>query len=299
MGQFPDQTKGITIFRYRIILLTTAMGKHIRLFLILSIASWLVSCMTPKDVAYFQDAEAIRGMTLQKEQPFRLRPKDKIDIVVNSSDPMLVQQFNLTSVTRNMNALGTTLAPQTSVGGSSSGSAILAYTVDEQGDISFPILGKVAVGGKTRHEVAEYIRARLIERELVLDPVVNVEYVNLTVNVLGEVNRPGRINAQKDYLTILDAISEAGDLTITGQRENVLVMREVDGEDQTYVINLCDRQSMLTSPAYYLQQNDVVYVTPNPKKQRESRSLGNTLNQTSFWLSLASFLTTLGTVLIK
>jgi len=275
------------------------MGKHIRLFLILSVVFWLVSCMTPKNVAYFQNAESIRGMTLQKEHPFRLRPKDKIDIVVNSSDPMLVQQFNLTSVTRNMHALGTTTVPQTSVGGSSSGSSILAYTVDEQGDISFPVLGKVAVGGKTRLEVAEYIRARLIERELVLDPVVTVEYVNLTVNVLGEVNHPGRIYAQKDYLTILDAISEAGDLTITGQRENVMVMREVDGEDQTYVINLCDRQELLTSPAYYLQQNDVVYVTPNPKKQRESRSLGNTLNQTSFWLSLASFLTTLGSVLIK
>lgn len=275
------------------------MKKYIYYITFTVLATWLGSCMTPKNVAYFQDAEDIRGMTLQKEQPFRLRPKDKINIVVNSSDPMLVQQFNLTSVTRNMNALGTTTTPQTSIGGNSSGSSLLAYTVDEQGDINFPVLGKVAVGGKTRNEVAEYIRARLIERELVLDPVVTVEYVNLTVNVLGEVNRPGRINAQKDYLTILDAISEAGDLTITGQRENVMVMREVDGEDQTYVINLCDRQNTLSSPAYYLQQNDVVYVSPNPKKQRESKSLGNTLNQTSFWLSLASFLTTLGTVLLK
>ena len=119
------------------------------------------------------------------------------------------------------------------------------------------------------------------------------------MNILGEVKSPGRINVQKDCFTILDAIAEAGDLTITGQRENVMVMREVDGEDQTYIINLCDRQQMLTSPAYYLQQNDVVYVAPNPKRQRESRSIGNTLNQTSFWLSLASFLTTLGSVLIK
>ena len=273
--------------------------KSVRIFIVIVLACWLGSCSTPKNVAYFQDAELIRGMTLQKEQPFRLRPKDKIDIVVNSSDPMLVQQFNLTSVTRNMNALGTTTTPQTSVGSNSSGSTILAYTVDEQGDIDFPVLGKIAVEGKTRQEVAAHLRSRLIERGLVTDPIVIVEYVNLAVNVLGEVNRPGRIDVMKDYFTILDAISEAGDLTITGQRENVMVMREVDGEDQTYVINLCDRQNMLTSPAYYLQQNDVVYVAPNPKKQRESRSLGNTLNQTSFWLSLASFLTTLGSVLIK
>lgn len=275
------------------------MKKNINITFLVVLTVWLSSCSTPKDVTYFQNAEAIRGMTLQNEHPFRLRPKDKINIVVNSTDPMLVSQFNLTSVTRNMNALGTTLAPETSVGGSSTGSSILAYTVDEQGDIDFPVLGKVAVAGKTRQEVASYIRERLIARELVFDPIVTVEYVNLTVNILGEVKSPGRINVQKDCFTILDAIAEAGDLTITGQRENVMVMREVDGEDQTYIINLCDRQQMLTSPAYYLQQNDVVYVAPNPKRQRESRSIGNTLNQTSFWLSLASFLTTLGSVLIK
>ncbi len=274
------------------------MEKYIY-YILFFVVGWLSSCSTPNNVAYFQNADAIRGMTLQKEQPFRLRPKDKINIVVSSTDPMLVNQFNLTSVSHNMNALGTTLAPQTSVGGSTSGASILAYTVDEQGDINFPVLGRVAVGGKTRQEVAAYLRARLIERELVLDPIVTVEYVNLAVNVLGEVNHPGRINVQKDFFTILDAIAAAGDLTITGQRENIMVMREVDGEDFTYIINLCDRQDMLLSPAYYLQQNDVVYVTPNSKRQRESKSIGNTFNQPSFWLSLASFLTTLGALLIK
>ena len=275
------------------------MKKYIHITFLIGLICLLGSCSTPTNVAYFQNAEAIRGMTLQNEQPFRLRPKDKINIVVSSTDPMLVNQFNLTSVSQNFRALGTTLAPETSVGGSTSGSAILAYTVDEQGDIDFPVLGKVAVQGKTRQEVAAYLRARLIARELVLDPIVTVEYVNLAVNVLGEVNRPGRINAQKDYFTILDAIAAAGDLTINGQRENVMVMREVAGEDQTFVINLCDRQDILTSPAYYLQQNDVVYVTPNPKRQRETKSIGNTFNQPSFWLSLASFLTTLGALLIK
>ena len=276
------------------------MKKFTHITFLIILVGWLSSCSTPKNVAYFQNAEAIQGMTLQNEQPFRLRPKDKINIVVSSTDPMLVSQFNLTSVTRNMNALGTTLSPQTSVGGNnSSGAQILAYTVDEQGDITFPVLGKVAVGGKTRQEVADYIRARLIERELILDPIVIVEYVNLAVNILGEVNRPGRIYAQKDYFTILDAIAEAGDLTITAQRENIMVMREIDGEDQTYIINLCDRQQMLSSPAYYLQQNDVVYVTPNPKRRREARSSGNTFNQPSVWISLASLLTTLGALLIK
>lgn len=276
------------------------MKKYNPVIFLFCLVFWLGSCSAPKNVAYFQNAEAIRGMTLQNEQPFRLRPKDKINIVVSSTDPMLVQQFNLTATTQTLRPLGTNLSPQTTIGGgTSSGSQILAYTVDEQGDIDFPVLGKIAVEGKTRQEVAAHIRSRLIERGLVTDPIVIVEYVNLAVNVLGEVNRPGRIDVMKDYFTILDAIGAAGDLTINGQRENVMVFRSVDGEDQTIVINLCDRQDILTSPAFYLQQNDVVYVTPNPKRQRESMTSGNIFNQPSFWISLASLLTTVSALLWK
>lgn len=274
--------------------------KHLSYLLILITALGCGSCSAPKNVAYFQNAELIRGMTLQNEQPFRLRPKDKINIVVSSSDPLIVQQFNLSSVSNTMRSLGSTTMPQTSLGGvSTSGSQILAYTVDDQGDIEFPVLGKVSVGGKTRQEVASYLRSRLIDRDLIKEPIITIEYVNLGVNVLGEVNRPGHIDIQKDFFTILDAIAAAGDLTISGQRENVMVFREVDGEDQTYVINLCDRQDMLTSPAFYLQQNDVVYVTPNSKRQRESRSMGNTFNQPSIWISIASLLTTLTALLLR
>lgn len=264
------------------------------------IVVYFSSCTTPKNVVYFQNAEAIRGMTLQDEQPLRLRPKDKINIIVNTSDPLLVRQFNLTAATNNMRSVGNTDSPLLTAGGSSSSTAqILAYTVDEQGDISFPVLGKVSVVGKTRQEVSVYLHDRLIERELIKDPIVTVEYVNLGVNVLGEVNRPGHINIQKDFFTILDAITYAGDLTIDGQRENVMVMREVDGEDQTFVINLCDRQDMLSSPAYYLQQNDVVYVSPNSKRKRESKTTGNIFNQPAIWVSLAGLLTTISALLWK
>ena len=274
--------------------------KFIRPLLTISLVYWLVSCSTPRNIAYFQNAEEIRGMALQSEQPLRLRPKDKINIVINTSDPMLLSQFNLTAATNSMRPLGNTSSPLLTLGSTGSSTAqILAYTVDEQGDINFPVLGKIAVEGKTRQEVAAYLHYRLIEREIIKDPIVTVEYVNLGVNVLGEVNRPGRIDIQKDYFTILDAITFAGDLTINGQRENVMVMREVDGEDQTYVINLCDRQQTLSSPAYYLQQNDIVYVTPNPNRQREAKSTGNTFSQPSLWISLASLLTTLGALLLK
>lgn len=276
------------------------MRKYIHIIFLIALVYWVSSCSTPQNVAYFQNAKDVSGMFLQSEQPFRLRPKDKINIVVSSTDPMLVQQFNLTSVTTNLRALGTSLAPQTTFANSSSGnSQILAYTVDEQGDIDFPVLGKIAVEGRTRQEIAAYLRRRLIERDLVKDPIVIVEYVNLGVVVLGEVNRPGRIDVGKDYFTILDAIAAAGDLTINGKRENVMVCREEDGEDQTYFINLCDRQDVLNSPAYYLQQNDVVYVTPNAKRLRDSNTSGNTFNQPGFWISLASLFTTIAALLIK
>lgn len=276
------------------------MKKNLLYSLILLTLLLATSCSAPKNVAYFQNATEIIGMTLQNEQPFRLRPKDKINIVVNSTDPMLVQQFNLLSTSSSMRALGTNLSPQTSVGNVSVGqSQILAYTVDEQGDIDFPVLGKIAVEGKTRQEVAAHIRSRLIERDLVKDPIVIVEYVNLGVVVLGEVNRPGRIDVMKDYFTILDAIAACGDLTINGERDNVMVYRSVDGEDQTYTINLCDRQDVLTSPAFYLQQNDVVYISPNNKRKREFRSTGNIFNQPAIYLSLASLLTTIAVLLLK
>lgn len=275
--------------------------KHLTSLLLLFLTLWTASCTTPRNVAYFQNAAEIRGMALQPEQPLRLRPGDKINIVVNSSDPLLVQQFNLSSSTQMSRSLGASVSPQTLSGKNSGGSTslMLAYTVDEQGDISFPVLGKVPAQGKTRQEMAVYLQNRLINRDLVKDPIVTVEFVNLCVNVLGEVNRPGRIDILLDKFTILDAIALAGDLTINGQRENVMVCREIDGEDHTFFINLCDRQEMLSSPAFYLQQNDVVYVTPTPKRQREANSTGNAFSQPALWLSVASLLTTLGALLIK
>ena len=150
------------------------------------------------DIAYFQDAAALDGMALQPERQLRLRPEDKINIVVNSSNPMLEQQFTLSTATRGGTVLGAEVAPITSAGGSSN-SQVVAYTVDEQGTIDFPILGKIRVAGMTRGEVAAYIKDRLVVRELVSDPIVTVEYVNLSVRVMGEVAKPGNIAITKDH----------------------------------------------------------------------------------------------------
>ena len=267
--------------------------------LLLVVASaWLLSCSTPKDVTYFQDAEALSGMALQAERQFRLRPEDKINIVVNSSNPMLEKQFTLTTLNTQY-ILGSSVAPKSSSSTSPGNGQMVAYTVDEQGTIDFPILGKISVLGKTRTEVAQYIQDRLVARELVSDPIVTVEYVNLGVNVLGEVARAGHVDINKDHFTILDALSRAGDLTINGNRKKVLVTRQVDGVNQVYAVDLTNMQTLLNSPAYYLQQNDLVYVGPTDKRKRETRAAGNTFNTPAVWISLASLLTTITALILK
>ena len=136
-------------------------------------------------------------------------------------------------------------------------------------------------------------------RNLVKDPVVTVEFMNLTVSVLGEVANPGRFNIDKDRLTLLDALSMAGDLTVYGKRENVLVQREENGKKTLYRVNLNSGYDLYASPVYYLQQNDIVYVEPNSVRARQSTVNGNNVRSTSFWLSLASLLTTITVLIVK
>lgn len=275
--------------------------KKNRITQILAIAliAMLYACGTPKDIEYFQDAALLNGMAVQAEQQLRLRPEDKINIVVNSSNPMLEKQFTLTTMSPNY-MLGSSVTPQTTAGKVNSAyGQMVAYTVDEQGTIDFPVLGKISVGGKTRKEVAQYVQDRLIARQLVSDPIVTVEYVNMGVNVLGEVGKAGHIDITKDHFTVIDALSYAGDLTINGNRRNVMVARQVDGENQVYQLDLTNMQSVLNSPAYYLQQNDLVYVSPTSKRKREANAAGNTFNNPSIWISIASLLTTITALIIK
>lgn len=268
-------------------------------YLIIAVAAF-ASCSTPTNIAYFQDAKWNSELTVQAEQQFRLGPEDKVNIVVNSKDPALESLFTLTAPSAR-NALGVSSMPKTIAGkGTGSGyGQTIAYTVDKDGEIDFPILGKIRVAGMTRQEVAADIKKRLIANNLVNDPVVTVEYVNLAVSVLGEVARSGRIEINQDHFTILDAIAYAGDLTINGERESVMVLRQENGVQKTYFVNLCSGRDLLASPVYYLQQNDIVYVTPNDRKKRESTVSGNTVLTPSFWISIASLLTTITALIIR
>lgn len=258
----------------------------------------LAACSTPKNIEYFQDAKRLQGFQEQEKQFLRLKPEDKINIIVHSADPMLASQFSMKGG-GSSNTLGASVTPQTTAGGGEGGSQQIAYTVDDQGDIQFPVLGNISVLGKTRSEVAEYISDRLHDRGLVTDAIVTVEYVNMGINILGEVKSPGHIDIKKDRFTLLDAIAAAGDLTIDGDREKVMVMRNVDGEEFSYEVNLCSKADLYYSPAYYLQQNDIVYVAPSSKKKREANPNGNTFTTPGFWMSAASFVMALITFLSK
>jgi polysaccharide export outer membrane protein len=177
--------------------------------------------------------------------------------------------------------------------------SISGYTVDSHGDIDFPVLGKIHLAGLTREEAENSIKSLLIKSRQIKDPVVIVEFMNLGFSVLGDVARPGRYKIDRDRFTLFDALSLAGDLTINGQREDVALVRHEVNHDVLYRLNLLDIQQIYDSPAFYVQQGDVIYVTPNDKRQRESTINGNNVRSTSFWISVSSLATSITTLLIS
>lgn len=243
------------------------------------------SCGTPKDVAYFQDLNNNPDtvITLQN-RVITVKPTDKIYIGVKSKDPQISQLFNLMGETRGSSA-------------NNLSQDAYYYTVDSKGDIDFPVVGKIQVAGLTREEIAEKVRKSLVDASLVKDPTITVSLSNLHYSMMGEVAKPGQYAIEDEKVTILDAISKAGDLTIQGRRNDVMVLRQENGHQKIYKIDLCSGKDIFSSPAYYLQQNDVVYVTPNDTKKRSSTLNGNTVQSTGFWLSISSLLVTVLTFL--
>ena len=183
------------------------------------------------------------------------------------------------------------------MGGSNGGR--LAYIIDSQGNIDFPILGTLHVAGLRREEVASKIKGDLIASNLVKDPVVTVDYAGLYFDVLGEVAKPGRYEFDRDRFTLLEGLSMAGDLSINGLRENVAVIRTEGNQRTTYRVNLQSGEEIYKSPVYYLQQDDIIYVEPNKKRANQS-TLNNTLLESpTFWMSVTSFLMTLSVFIFK
>lgn len=247
----------------------------------------LCSCSTPKDITYFQDVAEGSRTEIAPAKELVVRPDDRLSILVHSKDPQLASLFNLAISSQRV---GQSTQSSYSSGGSNQ---TATYVVNAYGDIEFPVLGTLHIGGMTRTEVAEYVKKELIDRNLVKDPTVVVDFYGRKVNVLGDVNRPGPVSIEKDRFTILDAIASAGDLTIQGKRTNVLVLRQEDGREVVHSVDLTDAKSLTSSPVYYLQQDDVIYVEPTDVKKRTTTANGNAVFTPSFWISIASFATTL------
>ena len=263
-------------------------NKNILFALFLALMA-MVSCGTVKDIAYFQNKVVNEPEAIDKHAGIVIQPKDMLSIVVSSRNPELVAMFNLPVVSYQAGS---------EVVSSGYNQRLMGYVVDNDGRIDFPVLGILDVAGLTRWELSELIKKKLLDGGLLSDAVVTVEFMNFKVSVIGEVAAPGTFSIQGDKVTVLQALALARDLTIFGRRDNVSVIRERDGQRVIYQINLMD-VDLFKSPAYYLQQNDVIYVEPNVEKARQSTIDDKGLRLTSIAVSSASVLLSLISILIN
>ncbi len=264
------------------------LSKRNFIFLAAAVVFLLGSCAAPKNIAYFQNRLVDHPEQIDKHAGIVIQPKDMLSIVVSSKNPELVVMFNLPVVSYQAGS---------EIVSSAASQRIMGYVVDNEGYIDFPVLGRIKVSGLTRWELSDLIKERLIKDGYLSDAVVIVEFLNFKVSVIGEVNAPGTYTIEGDKVTVLQAISLAKDLTIFGQRENVTVIRERGGERVMYQINLCD-VSMFKSPAYYLQQNDIVYIEPSDIKARQSTTDEKALRMTSIMVSSGSLLVSVATLVM-
>lgn len=260
-----------------------------RFFLVLvAVLLTLSSCKTREKILYFQDIENGSVIPTQAIQPLTFQPGDKLTVIVTSSaTPQLAVQFNLPLVT--------VQAGTANVQGGSQQMAV--YTIDENGCIDIPTLGRTKISGLTRSETAAKIQSILRDGKL-RDAVVTVNSYDQYITILGEVRNPGKQTITKDRLTIIEALGAAGDLTIHGCRDNILVLRQEGNETKSYYVDLRSKDVM-NSPVYNLRQNDVVYVQPNKVKMGQSTNNDNSLRTISTWISIASFLMSLGVIVLK
>ena len=245
----------------------------------------LSACSSYKKVPYLQDADLVSS--LQKELPMydaKIMPKDLLTITVNTTDPEAAAPFNLTVQTvYNADKTGSLNRQATRQ----------QYLVSNEGTIDFPVLGSLQVSGLTKSEAENLIRQKL-GAYLKETPIVTVRMTNYKISVLGEVARPGMFTINNEKVNIFEALALAGDLTIWGMRDNVKLIRE-DAEGQREIIDLnLNKADIVTSPYYYLQQNDILYVTPNKTKAKSS-DIGQS---TSLWFSGTSIFVSLINILV-
>ncbi|HVZ55136.1 MAG TPA: polysaccharide biosynthesis/export family protein [Chitinophagaceae bacterium] len=221
--------------------------KQTYLLILLGIAPFLFSCVNAKKAAYFNNLnESVIQGTANDLEPV-VQKNDLLSITVTSLNPEASQMFNTPNTTGLAN------------------SEASGYLVNTEGYIQFPMLGNIKAAGLTKKQLKDNITKGLVDGKLLVDPIVNVRYLNFKVTVLGEVNHPSVLNIPNEKVNLLEALGLAGDLTIYGRRDNVLVIRDENGAKTFKRINL-NTDELFRSDYYYLKSNDIVYVEPNKQK---------------------------------
>ena len=258
-----------------------------RLLLLLALPLLVASCTSYKNVPYLQNPEAVNDF--EETLPLydaKIMPKDLLSITVNTTDPKAATPFNLTVQTP-INAALTNISTTTQP-------TMQQYLVNNKGEIDFPVIGRLEVGGLTKNEAEDLIRERL-KPYLKESPIVTVRMSNYKISVLGEVARPGSFTIGNEKVNVLEALAMAGDMTIYGVRDYVKLIRE-DESGKRKIINLdLNDAGIVTSPYYYLKQNDILYVTPNETKAKNS-DIGNS---TTLWVSSISILVSIAGLLVN
>lgn len=254
-------------------------------YVILLAVIFLASCQSYKKVPYLQDAEVInQAQQLETLYDAKIMPKDLLTIVVSCTNPELAVPFNLTVAT-----------PMNVGNGNSqlnSQQVLQQYLVDNEGKITFPVLGELKMGGLTKSQAEQLIVDKL-KPYMKETPIVTVRMSNYKISVLGEVAHPGSFTISNEKVNLLEALAMAGDMTIFGKRDNVKLIREENGKQRIITIDL-NKTETLFSPYYWLQQNDIVYVTPNKAVARNA----DISNVTSLWFSATTVLVSIASLLI-
>lgn len=262
------------------------MKKLLNLVVFAALCLFLGSCGSGKHIAYFQNIDSISLAASKGLFDARIMPKDLLTITVSTTDPKVAMPFNL-SVTNTLNSTGNLY---TGAG------ALQTYLVDNDGYINFPVVGRLKVGGLTKRQCEDLIKDKILPfMAKTENPIVTVKMASFKVAIAGEVKSPGVYTVDQEKISILEALARAGDLTIYGRRENVLLIREDStGEKSYHRINLNDA-NIINSPYYYLHQNDYIYVEPN-KVQAQNSAIGSSV---TIWFSVLSVVTSVASLVVN
>lgn len=265
------------------------MNKPALLFFLL-VTLLFSSCATRKSLVYLRDMEELKEYPVfQKYEPV-IHRDDRLSITVSCKNPELTLPFNIPGSSNYSIGLDGNITTSVPSGGSDNASK--GYLVDVNGEIDFPVLGKLKVEGRTRGQVTELIKQRLIDEDLIKDPIVMVNFLNFKITVLGEVKSPNTYDIPGDRITLLEAIAKAGDISEDGRVDRVAVIREY-GNKRRIMFHDLRSKDVFNSPCYYLQQNDIVYVEPSASKTRD-----NTQRTVSTITTILSVVTTITSLVV-